>query len=99
MVSYDTKANLTTVASAYLIPLLVGYGISFETSSAIVGIFVSVILIVFGMVNEMYTSKHLTRDNPEVIEDDGGNVGLSEIISEEVSSDNGLTGISIGDDC
>lgn len=62
MVSYDFKANLTTILSTYLIPLLIGYGFSEATSSAIVGLIVSAVIIGCGMVNEMYTSKHLTKD-------------------------------------
>lgn len=59
---YDIKANLTTILSTYLIPILVGYGFSYETSNALTGIIVALIIIGFGMLNERYTSKHLTKD-------------------------------------
>ena len=59
---YDLKANLTTLISTYLIPVLVGYGFSTETSNALVGVIVALIIIGFGMLNERYTSKHLTVD-------------------------------------
>lgn len=59
---YDFKANLTTLLSTYLIPVLVGYGFSSETSNALIGVFVALIIIGFNMLNEMFTSKHLTRD-------------------------------------
>ncbi len=65
MVSYDFKANLTTIISTYLIPILVGYGVSSETANAITGIIVALVIIGFGMLNERYISKHLTKDNPE----------------------------------
>ena len=59
---YDLKANLTTLISTYLIPVLIGYGFSTETSNALVGVIVALIIIGFGMLNERYTSKHLTVD-------------------------------------
>ena len=71
MISYDLKANLTTIIATYLIPILVGYGFSVETANAFVGVLVAVIIIGFGMLNERYTSTHLTKDNceGEIIED------------------------------
>ena len=60
---YDLKANLTTLISTYLIPVLVGYGFSTETSNALVGVIVALIIIGFGMLDERYTSKHLTVDD------------------------------------
>ena len=65
MISYDFKANLTTVLSTYLIPVLVGYGFSAETSNALIGVIVALIMIGFGMLNERYTSQHLTTDEDE----------------------------------
>ena len=70
MMSYDFKANITTLLSTYLIPVLVGYGLSSETSNALVGVIVALIMIGFGMLNERYTSKHLTTDDTDSIEDD-----------------------------
>lgn len=61
MIGYDVKANLTTLLSTYLIPILVGYGFSTETSNALVGVAVAVIMIIIGMLNERYTSSHLTK--------------------------------------
>ena len=83
-ISYDTKANLTTILTTYLIPTLVGLGCSEATSSAFVGLLVTGIIIGLNMLSEMYTSRHLTvdRSDDETIEDDE-NVGLSEIIFEE----------------
>ena len=52
---YDIKANLTTILSTYLIPILIGYGFSSETSNALVGVIVAVIIIGFNMWNK--TSK------------------------------------------
>ena len=73
MISYDFKANLTTVLSTYLIPVLVGYGFSTETSNALIGVIVALIMIGFGMLNERYTSKHLTKDgeldDDEIVEE------------------------------
>ena len=72
MIDYDVKANLTTLLSTYLIPVLIGYGFSTETSNALVGVIVALIIIGFNMLNERYTSKHLTKENTsEEIEDDG----------------------------
>ena len=62
MVSYEFKANLTTILATYLIPTLVGYGVSVETANAITGIIVTLIILVFTMLNERYTSSHLTVD-------------------------------------
>ena len=59
---YDIKANLTTLLSTYLIPILIGYGFSSETSNALVGVIVAIIIIGFNMLNERYTSKHLTKN-------------------------------------
>ena len=79
---YDIKANLTTVLSTYLIPILVGYGFSAETSNALVGVIVALIIIGFGMLNERYTSKHLTQDNEDTIDDD---IDESSYKNEEIS--------------
>lgn len=65
MISYDVKANITTLVSTYLIPVLVACGVSVELSNAIVGVIVAVIMIVCGMLNERYTSKHLTVEPDE----------------------------------
>ena len=70
MIGYDVKANLTTLLSTYLIPILVGYGFSTETSNALVGVAVAVIMIIIGMLNERYTSSHLTKvDDSEDMDD------------------------------
>ena len=69
---YDFTANLTTLVSTYLLPVLVGYGFSETTSNAIVGVVIGIVLIACNMLNEMYTSKHLTKDNikeEEIIDD------------------------------
>ena len=79
---YDIKANLTTVLSTYLIPILVGYGFSYETSNALVGVIVALIIIGFGMLNERYTSKHLTKDEKL---DDGEIVEEFSYDDEEIS--------------
>lgn len=63
---YDIKANLTTILSTYLIPVLVGYGFSVESSSALVGVIVALVIIGFNMLNEMFTSRHLTKSNDAV---------------------------------
>ena len=81
MISYDFKANLTTVLSTYLIPVLVGYGFSTETSNALVGVVVALIMIGFGMLNERYTSQHLTVD--EELDDD--DIDESSYKNEEIS--------------
>ena len=60
---YDFTANLTTLVSTYLLPVLIGYGFSETTSNAIVGVIIGIVMIAFNMLNEMYTSKHLTKDN------------------------------------
>ena len=79
---YDIKANLTTVLSTYLIPILVGYGFSYETSNALTGVIVTLIIIGFGMLNERYTSKHLTKDEEL---DDGEIVDEFSYDDEEIS--------------
>ena len=79
---YDIKANLTTVLSTYLIPILVGYGFSYETSNALTGVIVALIIIGFGMLNERYTSKHLTKDEEL---DDGEIVEEFSYDDEEIS--------------
>ena len=74
MIDSNLKANITTVLSTYLIPILVGYGFSTETSNALVGVIVALVIIGFNMLNEMYISKHLTRELPtddDECEDDG----------------------------
>lgn len=58
---YETKANITTLLSTYLIPILVGYGFSAETSNALVGVIVAFIIIGCNMLNERWTSSHLTK--------------------------------------
>lgn len=79
---YDIKANLTTVLSTYLIPILVGYGFSYETSNALTGVIVALIIIGFGMLNERYTSKHLTKDEDTIDDDD---IDESSYKNEEIS--------------
>lgn len=59
---YETKANITTLLSTYLIPILVGYGFSVETANALVGIVVALIIIGCAMLNERWTSQHLTKE-------------------------------------
>ena len=66
--NYDYKADLTTLISTYLIPLLVGYGFSTETSNAIVGVIVAIIIIGCNMLNERYVSKHLSQENDDIAE-------------------------------
>ena len=63
VMDYDFTANLTTLVSTYLLPVLVGYGFSEATSNIIVGVVIGIIMIACNMLNEMYTSKHLTKDN------------------------------------
>lgn len=70
MMDYDVKANLTTLLSTYLIPILVGYGFSVELSNALIGVIVALIMIGVGMLNERYTSSHLTKADDEIEEDD-----------------------------
>ena len=82
MMDYDVKANLTTLLSTYLIPVLVGYGFSYETSNALTGVIVTLIIIGFGMLNERYTSKHLTKDEKL---DDGEIVEEFSYDDEEIS--------------
>lgn len=70
MMDYDVKANLTTLLSTYLIPILVGYGFSAESSNALIGVIVALIMIGAGMLNERYTSGHLTKaDDSEDMDD------------------------------
>lgn len=70
VMDYDFKANLTTILSTYLIPILVGWGFSTETSNALVGVIVALVIIAFGMLNERYTSGHLTKvDESEDMDD------------------------------
>lgn len=66
MVSYELKANLTTLISTYLIPVLVGYGVSYESANALTGVIVALIIIGFGILNERYTSSHCTKENTDV---------------------------------
>lgn len=63
---YTFKANVTTILSTYLIPLLVGWGLSYESSNAIIGLIVTALIIGFNMLNERYTSDHLTQPKCEV---------------------------------
>lgn len=72
LMDYDFKANLTTILSTYLIPILVGYGFSTETSNALVGVIVALVIIGFGMLNERYTSGHLTKVDEDSEEDSDG---------------------------
>ena len=71
VMDYDFTANLTTLVSTYLLPVLVGYGFSETTSNAIVGVVIGIVMIACNMLNEMYTSKHLTKDNikEDIIDD------------------------------
>ena len=71
VMDYDFIADLTTLVSTYLLPVLVGYGFSETTSNAIVGIVIGIVMIACNMLNEMYTSKHLTKDNikEDIIDD------------------------------
>ena len=86
---YDFTANLTTLVSTYLLPVLVGYGFSETTSNAIVGVIIGIVMIACNMLNEMYTSKHLTKDN---IKEDS----IDDISSEPDSVD-GEDEISVGE--
>ena len=63
---YNYKAELTTFLSTYLLPILVGYGFSTETSNMLIGVLVAVIIIACNMLNERYISKHLSLENKEI---------------------------------
>lgn len=78
---YDFIANLTTLVSTYLFPVLVGYGFSEATSNIIVGVVIGIIMIACNMLNEMYTSKHLTKDNIKEVD------SIDDISSESDSID------------
>ena len=87
---YDFTANLTTLVSTYLLPVLVGYGFSETTSNAIVGVVIGIIMIACNMLNEMYTSKHLTKDNIKEVD-------TIDDISSEPDSVDGEDEISVGE--
>lgn len=82
---YDFTANLTTLVSTYLLPILVGYGFSETTSNAIIGVVIGIVLIACNMLNEMYTSKHLTMGNinEEVVDTVDDSSSESDCIDED----------------
>ena len=90
MVSYELKANLTTLISTYLIPVLVGYGVSYESANALTGVIVALIIIGFGILNERYTSSHLTK---EMVQSNTASSEVEEIdSSEDMNSSNNTEG-------
>lgn len=63
-ISYETKAELTTYLTLILVPILAGVGFGESTANAIVGLLVLIIVGVLQILNEKWTSKILTQENP-----------------------------------
>lgn len=63
-IPYDTKAKITTYLSTILIPILVGAGFTEATANIIIGIIALVLVGVIQVLNERWTSKYFTKENP-----------------------------------
>ena len=68
-VDYDFKANLTTVLSFILLPVLSSFGVDAVTGSAMVGVVAYVVVLLFMYLNERYLSKIFTKEGYSVIKD------------------------------
>lgn len=58
---YDLKANITTVLTFILLPILAGYGVDNLTGTALVGVLATLLCYVLLYFNEKYLSGFLTK--------------------------------------
>lgn len=59
---YTLKANVTTILTTVLIPLLASYGVSEGTANAIVGVLAYCIFTFVALYGERYVSTFLTKE-------------------------------------
>ena len=58
---YDFKANLTTILTFLLLPVLAGLGVDNLTGTAIIGVLATILCYVLLYFNEKYLSGYLTK--------------------------------------
>ena len=64
VMDYDFTANLTTLVSTYLLPVLVGYGFSEATSNIIVGVVIGIIMrYSMSKINKQNIIETIRNDN------------------------------------
>lgn len=66
-IDYDFKANITTVLSFILLPVLSSFGMDAMTGSAMVGVVAYVGVLLFMYLNERYLSKIFTKPGYGVV--------------------------------
>lgn len=66
---YDVKANITTILSFLLFPVLAGLGIDAVTSSALIGLLATVLFFGLMYLNERYLSGIFTKSGYSVQKD------------------------------
>lgn len=68
---YTLKANVTTILTTVLIPLLASYGVSEGMANAVVGVLAYCIFIFIALYGERYVSTFLTKE-PDGVDEEVG---------------------------
>ena len=61
---YEFKANLTTVLSFVLLPVLAGLGVDAVTGAAVVGLIATICFYALLYYGEKFTSRFFTQERP-----------------------------------
>lgn len=67
---YELKANITTILTFLLIPLLAGIGVDAITGAAFVSVLATVLIYVAMYLNERYLSGIFTKKGYTVVNED-----------------------------
>lgn len=66
---YDVKANITTILTFLIMPLLAGIGVDAITGAAFISVLATILMYVFMYLNERYLSGIFTKKGYTVQKD------------------------------
>lgn len=66
---YDIKANITTILTFILMPVLASYGVDAITGNAVIGALAVLLFYAIMYLNERYLSKIFTKSGYSVVKD------------------------------
>lgn len=69
MMDYDLKANVTTILTFLIIPVLAGLGVDSVTGTAVVGVIATLVCYLAMYLNERYLSGIFTKEGYSVQKD------------------------------
>jgi len=69
MMDYDLKANVTTILTFLIIPVLAGLGVDSVTGTAVVGVVATLVCYLAMYLNERYLSGIFTKEGYSVHKD------------------------------